>query len=132
MAMKTVEYRLKGDNGQKVAVPAKYSRIAKGLVKEVLKLKDEKELTKLLIKHNYINQLDIFDSAKKLLEYYNVSFHKTSGEPASKLLKELKDNLYLRVCSYCVNKKFEKKKSRLDKEYKKINGNLLKMIKDNL
>ena len=122
--MKTIEYKAKGYNGEKVNVPAKYARMAKGLIKDVLELQSEDDLPKLLGEHGYGDSIGIFKSAKELFSY-KTTYDESNG-PSSKLkLQELKDNFYLRVCAYGANminlKKTRKIKKKSEEEIIRIN-----------
>jgi uncharacterized protein YutD len=124
--MKTIEYKAKGYNGEKVDVPAKYARIAKGLVKDVLELKDEAGLPELLAKKDYGDR-DIYESVRDLFIY------NTSSENTSKVkLQELKDNVYLNVCSYGIDKintkKIKKVRKKSEEEVLRINKKNSKII----
>jgi hypothetical protein len=142
MNMKTVEYKAKGYNGEKVAVPAKYVKKAKYFVNDLLKLKNEEGLGKLLEKHGYaarINEQEILHGVRELLEY-NKSYNPSDGQSKQKL-RELKDNIYLRVClngaDKITNKKVRKikKKSeeeirKADREHQRIKERIEKILRD--
>ena len=124
--MKTVEHILKGHNGKVVDVPAKYDEKAKGLIKDVLELKKAKDIPLLENKYEYMHNPQIFKSVKELYEY-NTSY--TPGDPLSKQkLQELKDNVYLAVCSYGANRMNTKK---LKKARKKSKDGRLKLNNKN-
>ena len=139
--VKTVEYKANGYNGQIVSVPTKYNRIAKGLIKDVLKLKEGGDVPLLADKHDYMLNPQIFKSVKELFEY-NTGYT-ARGEPISKQkLRELKDNLYLTVCSYGagrintkkikkVRKKSEEEILRIKKEHQKMKERIEKILRDN-
>jgi uncharacterized protein YutD len=137
--MKTIEYKAKGYNGEKVDVPAKYARAAKGLIKDVLELKDEVGLSNILNKYDYEGR-DIYDSVRELFSYK--STYNDFSSPSKKLkLQELKDNVYLRVCAYGtdkmntkkvkkVRKKSEEEVLRINKKNSKIMERMKKILRD--
>lgn len=143
MTIKTVEYKAKGYYGKKVDVPSKYARIAKGLVSDVLKLKNQDGLPKLLEKYGYANRAgeeDILLGIKELF-FYKTAYNE-SDKPSFKVrLQELKDNLYLNVCLYGadkindkkrkkVRKKSEEEVLRIDRRNSKIKERIEKILRD--
>jgi hypothetical protein len=138
--MKIIEYKAKGYNGKKVNVPAKYAKVAKGLVKDVLRLQNEDELPKMLGKQGYGEYMNVYGSAKELLSY-NITYNESNGPASKAKLQELKDNLYLRVClqgasdinlkkTRKIKKKSEEEILRINKEHKKITEKIQKMLRD--
>jgi hypothetical protein len=138
--VKKVEYKAKGYSGQKVYLPARYAEKAKGLIKEVLKLKEGGDVPLLADKHDYMLNPEIFRSVKELFEY-NTGYG-AHGEPISKQkLRELKDKVYFAVCSYGVGrintkktkkvrKKSEEEIRKIDRENRKIQERIEKILRD--
>jgi|WetSurMetagenome_2_1015567.scaffolds.fasta_scaffold1253105_2 hypothetical protein len=138
--MKTVEYTAKGYNGEKVDVPSKCARVAKGLVDDVIALEDEDNLPRILSNYGYKGQIGIFESAKELFSYK--STYNDFSSPSKELkMMELKDSLYLKVCMYGIDrindkktrkikKKSEEEISKINKKNSQIKERIQKMLRD--
>jgi hypothetical protein len=139
--MKTIEYKSRVYDGEKVAIPAKYSRMAKGIVKEVMKAKDELGLAGVLIeddKSKYNSKINT-----SVLNLFNYKISVDSGKvPYSKFeLNKLKENLYLTICKDAIDgrrikktrkikKKSEEDIRKMDRKHKEMEESVLKLIKD--